>query len=120
MAYIKIRDIEGKEHEHQVVNLGDVFISENFGRFETISEQIERQKESLRDEIETEMEGDRCFDDDVVVSEYFECKTLSDVYKDQCWSFEDLYDAIKKELKNKYKGAENIALLQKLLAEVSQ
>lgn len=106
MAYVRIDDITGKETELQVNNLKEVYISENFGKYQD----LETWKQYVREEIESEVESENSRStvtwdvEDEVLCDYFDGRSLFMVYADRGYCVDDVVSLVKNIL-NETKGS---------------
>jgi hypothetical protein len=100
MAYLKITDTNGVEHELQVLNEErDILISKEFGKFITLGESTELINKEYEDkiaELETNLKGAK---NDVIDSEnrIFNIRNEVSIYKERAEEWEEKYKTLREE-----------------------
>ncbi len=115
MVYVRIKAIDGIEHEHQILNDDkNISISYSLGKFESLSD-IRQEYEDRISDIQDNIRDEVSSIEDEAIGDYFDGRDLYDVYMDR-YTSEDAI-ALVRQIYRKKSNKEFIAFINSLVKE---
>lgn len=114
MPYIKVLDVEGKEHEYQFINNEYVSLSYGHKKFMTLDDvQYEFKKQCEADyEVNTR-------DEDMIIDDYFASRDLCDIVEDQNYDMDMILKALSMVIRSrKRRGNFDLMVLVNAMADL--